>query len=629
MAYESEVSQVSDPLGGSGTVYQLKWRDTNGGQIPTFLSRNFGVATASVVEATYVWACNNVAGRSRLGFGVMRDGAGVGTAVIIERVSGSTWRLGAGIAGSWAQYGSLNGYTTGLALDADTYYKMHIKVVPNSDGTLTITATVRTLGDVDIGSYETTVSTTIGDYCGAYSTFDQLGGTSFAYIRQVQVQASGSTGYTPANLATSYVYTFVNDIGEESAPSPASATILRPDGLTVTVSTPVAVPSGIDAAYAITTKRIYRAATGNTGTQFLFVAEIPLATATYDDVLTDAQLGEVLESTGWDLPPDDLEGILALPNGIMVGFRRNQLCLSAQNRPHAWPPLYRLNTDTDIVGIANVDNTVVIGTESFVYVATGNDPATYSMSKFEVPYAAVSKHGFAYLTGIGVVFPGTDGLMAVQGVGQVRNLTDGVFTLREWKALDPTTIRAVQHNDIYWLFARPPEQGGSGTPGQTYKAYALDMKPEGFGVIEMPFHASAAHVDPLTDTMYLVVDNIDEPDDPALPVPPTTPATIANGNVISQFEGDDTQLMTYRWKGKLWLLPYPLTMLIAQVKAEDYDNILFRVYGDGVQVDEIAVTSEEEFTLPAVDVYSKVEIEVLGTSTIREIQIAEDVMELI
>jgi len=628
MAFESEVSQVSDPLGGSGTVYQLKWRDTNGGQIPTFLSRNFGVATASVVEATYEWACNNVAGRSRLGFGVMRDGAGVGTAIIIERVSGSTWRLGAGIAGSWAQYGSINGYTTGLALDADTYYKMRIKVVPNSDGSLKITATVRTLGDVDIGSYETTVSTTIGDYCGAYSTFDQLGGTSYAYIRQVQVQASGSTGYTPANLATSYVYTFVNDIGEESAPSPASATILRPDGLTVTVSTPVAVPSGIDAAYAITTKRIYRAATGNTGTQFLFVAEIPLATATYDDVLTDAQLGEVLESTGWDLPPDDLEGILALPNGIMVGFRRNQLCFSAQNRPHAWPPLYRLNTDTDIVGIANVDNTVVIGTQSFVYVAIGNDPATYSMSKFEVPYAAVSKQGFAYLTGIGVVFPGTDGLMAVQGVGQVRNLTDGVFTLRQWKALDPTTIRAVQHNDIYWLFARPPEQGGSGTPGQTYKAYALDMKANGFGVVEMPFHASAAHVDPITDTLYTVVDNIDEPDDPSLPVAPTTPAGIADGNVISQFEGDDTQLMTYRWKGKLWLLPYPATMLIAQVKAEDYSNILMRVYGDGVQVDEVAVTSEEEFTLPAVDVYSKVEIEVLGTSTIREIQIAEDVTEL-
>lgn len=627
MAFESSVTQVADPLGGSGTVYHLRWRDTTGDGIPTFLARNFGVASASVVETTYVWACNSVGGKSRLGFGVMRDAAGIGPAVIVENVSGS-WRLGAGIAGSWAQYGSLNGYTTGLALAADTYYKMHIKVVPNSDGSATITATVRTLGDVDIGIYSTTISTTLGDYCGAYSTFDQLGGASQAYLRSVQVQASGSTGYTPANLATSYVYTFVNDLGEQSAPSPASATILRPDGLSVAVTTPVAVPSGISGTYNIVSKRIYRAASGNTGTQFLFVAEIPLATATYDDTLTDAQLGEVLESVGWDLPPEDLQGILALPNGIMVGFRRNQLCLSAQNRPHAWPPLYRLNTDTDIVGIANVDNTVVIGTKSFIYVATGNDPAVYSMSKFEVPYAAVAKLSFAYLTGVGVVFAGTDGLMAVTGVGQARNLTDAVFTLRQWKDLDPTTIRAVQHNDIYWLFARPPEQGGSGSPGQTYKAYALDMKSSGFGVVEMPFHASTAHVDPLTDTMYLVLDDIEEPDDPSLPVPPSTPAGIAAGNVISAFEGDSTKQMTFRWKGKLWLLPANTFMMVARVRAEDYDNILLRVYGDGVQVDEVVVTDEDVFTLAETDAYRKLEIEVLGTSTIREIQLAEDVREL-
>ena len=231
------------PLGGSGTVYQLRWRDTTGGGIPTYLSRNFG-ASASVVEATYVWACNSVGGKSRLGFGVMRDGAGIGPAVIIENVSGS-WRLGAGLAGSWAQYGSLNGYTTGLALAADTYYKMHIKVVPNSDGSASITATVRTLGDTVLGTYTTTVNTTLGDYCGAYSTFDQLGGASLAYIRSVQSAGQRLDRLHPANLATSYVYTFVNDISEESAPSPASATILRPDGLSVAVTTPVAVPSGI------------------------------------------------------------------------------------------------------------------------------------------------------------------------------------------------------------------------------------------------------------------------------------------------------------------------------------------------------------------------------------------------
>ena len=193
-----------------------------------------------------------------------------------------------------------------------------------------------------------------------------------------------------------------------------------------------------------------------------------------------------------------------------------------------------------------------------------------------------------------------------------------MFTLRQWKDLDPTTIRAVQHNDIYWLFARPPEQGGSGTPGQTYKAYALDMKANGFGVVEMPFHASAVHVDPVTDTMYLVLDDINEPDDPSLPIPPTTPAGIAAGNVISAFRRRQHEhLMTYRWKGQAVAAAGADVHDHGRVRADDYDNILLRVYGDGVQVDEVVVTGEEEFTLAETDAYRKLEIEVLGTSTIR------------
>ena len=136
----------------------------------------------------------------------------------------------------------------------------------------------------------------------------------------------------------------------------------------------------------------------------------------------------------------------------MVGFRRNQLCFSAQNRPHAWPVRYRLNTDTDIVGIGNIDATVVIGTQSFPYVASGNDPAAYSMAKFEVPQACVSKRSFAYLTGIGVVFASPDGLIAVSGVGQVRNLTESIFTREQWQALEPESIVAVAHDDVYHFY---------------------------------------------------------------------------------------------------------------------------------------------------------------------------------
>lgn len=818
MAFSSRVQQTLSQ-GNPAPSYELSWQDTEGGGIPTYASRNFGIAGATVVNFTSDWRVNGVADRSRAGWGVWRDTLGSGVCVVVDNLGGGAWTVSVGTASSWAQYGSVAATTTGLTgLAVDTWFRMHITGAVNPDNSLTITATVRTTSDVDIGSVTATMLATRGDFCGFYSLFAQLGGTSYAWFDNIHVTASGASGYVPANQATSYVFTYVNDLGEESAPSLPSATVVRPDGVSATVTTPMTLPTGISTDYGIDRKRIYRAATGNTGTAFLFVAEIDLTTAGYVDVLTDAELGEVLPSDLWALPPDDLRGILALPNGIMVGFRRNQLCFSAQNQPHAWPVEYRLNTDTNIVGIGNIDNTVVIGTESFIYVATGNDPASYSMSKFEVPYACMSKQSFAYLTGIGVVFAGTNGLMAVSGIGQVRNLTDTVFTDRQWKALSPENMRGMAHNDIYWLFSDTVESGtggvaatliednfngtagtelylhtpdtapagfawantspddltltGSGSvvnnseivianpstgtwtipltfpfrleldtiihtsffsgnwftvngPAGAYiklmvgytspnnfvkietntaqlsvniatpvtgshsyaatvydneiiieqdsvvigtlsvamtgfsstqnilininntsesiqrialltldsplvstnHAWAIDMKPTGFGVIPLAFHANAGYVDPVGDTMYLVLDEDNEPDDPSLPIPPTTPMYI-DGTHVYEFEGSDTDLMTYRWKGKLWLLERPSVMLMAQVKAEDYSNLLLRVYGNGVQIDEVVITGETEFTLVTVDEYTTLQIELLGTSTVRTVQVVEDVQEL-
>ena len=190
----------------------------------------------------------------------------------------------------------------------------------------------------------------------------------------------------------------------------------------------------------------------------------------------------------------------------MVGFSKNQLCLSAQNRPHAWPVAYRLTTDTDIVAISNVDNTVVIGTEAYPYMATGTDPATYSMSKLEVQQACVAKRSIATITGLGVVFASPDGLIAVQGPGQVRNLTENIFTRRQWQDLGPENIRAVVHDDIYFFWT------GDGSSGAD-TGYALDMKPTGFGLIRLNVYANAMYADPLTDKLYL--SQVDAPPPPA------------------------------------------------------------------------------------------------------------------
>jgi hypothetical protein len=313
--------------------------------------------------------------------------------------------------------------------------------------------------------------------------------------------------------ATAYVYTFVNDLGEESGPSPASATILKPEASSVTITTPTDVASGLE-IYNVTHKRIYRAVTGVTGTVFRFVAEIPLATASYNDQVQDSQLGEVLETEGWDLPPSDLRGIIALPNGIMAGYRRNQLCLSVQNRPHAWRVADRLNTDTDITGIGNIDTTVVLGTESFPYVAYGSTSESYTMAKLDMPQSCTSARGVANLKGFGVAMPSPDGYLLVAGPGQVQNLTETIFTREQWQALDPSSILAVAHDDVLFFFwENGSERGG----------YALDMKPTGSGLTTLGFHATAAHADPISDNLFLVLDLFTSLDVTGLPFLLTTP----------------------------------------------------------------------------------------------------------
>lgn len=613
----STVSQDA-ALGNPLPSYQFNAKDS----YPTnnaYMYRDFGVDTSATIQFDCDFYATSSFGNTQAEWRIGCTAAGSGCKVQVGYPSGfSTLYLQIGSSNAWADSNFFIEQVPMTALTSLTWYHARITMTQNQSGSSTVNvkiydSTVTTL----IAEAEVTAVFVLGGYCGMSLTTTATDREFVTHYDNIQVQASGSTT-TPTNTATSYVYTFVNDFDQESAPSPASSTILRPDGITVTVTTPTTLPSAASAEYGITTKRIYRAATGNAGTAFLFVAEIPLAQADYDDTLTDAELGEELPSELWALPPDDLEGILALPNGVMAGFSKNQLCLSAQNFPHAWPVQYRLNTDTDIVGIGNIDTTVVIGTESFVYVASGNDPANYSMAKFEVPYACVSKTSFAYLTGIGVVFAGPDGLMAVVGPGQVRNLTETVFTRDQWQALNPSSIKAVAHNDIYWMHWES---------GSSRGCYALDMKQTGFGVIQMAFHASAAYVDPIEDKMYLVLNEDTEPDDASLPVPAEPPHYV-DARTIYEFEGHPTALMNYRWRSKLWMLEHPAWFSIAQVRAQDYANLVMRVYGDGVQIDEVVIADETEFTLAATDEYRTLEIEFIGTSTVRLGQAAEDVSEL-
>lgn len=825
----SGVSTVSEDAGtGNGPPSYSLTAINNGGDA-AWLHRDFGLTDASVAEISFDFMFNNEA-LKRMLVNFLADENGQG----IFFNWGESGQVNLGISTLWSSFGDSVLASGSVGVPADgVWYTCVLNIVSNEDTTKTVTATIYN-ASVQIGQ-PLTLRSTFGSANNGHVGFilhvDATPSVEFkTHYDNISVRASISSAVV--QIATSYVFTFVNDIGEESGPSPASATILKDDGTAITVTTPVTVQSGFSVDYGVSTKRIYRAVTGNTGTAFLFVAEIPLSQADYVDELTDSELGDELETEGFELPPDDMKGILALPNGIMAGFRRNQLCLSAQNHPHAWPVGFRLNTDTDIVAIGNIDNTVVIGTKSFPYTAGGNDPSAYSMTKLEKPQACVSKRSLAYLTDIGVVFASPDGSIAISGNGRVSNLTDSIFTRQQWQALDPDTILGVAHDDVYHFFPEPPtvvdqlpppefvssantallfdtvqtitlpagsvgdlilvfaitqfstqsidtafsgtdwqnlgnyqngaaancailakqatssnalrltralDWGGalairisgalvsdvylgpeaesslnpplfapalgeanylwlacanglpvgnvawtytaypSGytglqttgsnatnkpqiavayrqalaasedpsaftasttvsavaftvaigpTAGTSPRGYALDMKPNGFGLIELGYHASAAHADPLMDQLYLVLDDVDEPVDTYLPLSSTAPTIGASPEIYAFDSPDATSDMVYQWKGKLNRLPHPLNFVYCQVKAADYDNVILNLYADEVLLFTQVLVDKEPFTLPMLDQYETFEVELVGTSRIESVRLAESIEEL-
>ncbi len=451
MAFESSVSQV---VVGGDTVIRLQWRDTQGGGIPTFAARNFGIEDATLCEFTSDWEVNDVAGRSRAEWGIYRSETGDGIVVAIEH-AGAVWSMGIGTTGSWAQQGSFIDGTTVAGLAVNTFWRMHIKAEVKEDDSTTVTATVRDLSDNELGTLTATVNVPRGGYCGFHSCFDQLGSASTFDVKNIRVQASGATGFVPKLTSTAYVYTFVNNRGWESVPSLPTANVLRPDGVQVTVTTSTTAPVGYP---AVTLKRIYRVVQALTGDLFLLVAEIPLAQADFVDNLADNEVGpDELLSQNFDLPPDGLRGIMALPSGAYCGFVGKQLCISAAGWPHAWPLQQRHSCEFNIVAIGKVGNTIVVGTEGRAYTCTGTDPGSYVMSEPGESQACVAKRGMVFLDGQGVAFPSPDGYQLCAGsAGNLRNLTETIFTRQQWRAKNPASIIAAVHDGVlhwYWKTA--------------------------------------------------------------------------------------------------------------------------------------------------------------------------------
>lgn len=257
-----------------------------------------------------------------------------------------------------------------------------------------------------------------------------------------------------------YIVTYLTDWDEESAPSPAAEllSVDQNDAITVTAPAP---PAGRN----IVGWRLYRSATSTTGANWALVADVTapnaivrngtffgftIASRVYSDVLPDEKLQEPCQTITWAEPPQNLQGLVGLPNGIMVGFYDRTLCFCEPFAPYAWPVEYQLSLEFKIVGIGVFGQTAVVLTEGFPYYASGADSASMSAQKIEVPQSCIAKKTIATVDG-GVVYASPDGLCLASPNG-IAVLTQGAFSKEDWLAQVTTSASGAFHDGAYYLF---------------------------------------------------------------------------------------------------------------------------------------------------------------------------------
>lgn len=256
-----------------------------------------------------------------------------------------------------------------------------------------------------------------------------------------------------------YVYTCVNSLGDESAPSPASD-VKDVQGQTVVVGNMTTPPH---AGYApIVKKRIYRLAVGDSSADYMFVAEIDASINSYTDKLTDGELGEALPTLGWRVPDADLTGLVAVPGNALAAFHGQEVRFSAPNYPYAWPDSYAFSVEYDIVGIACSDTVLFILTTGPVYYMSVDDLDSAAPVAMDGNCPCLSRRGIMEVP-VGVIFPSRDGLYVVgSGYAKPMRLTASYYDLPDWLNLNPASMFGAWCGGYLYTFytARDGVSGG-------------------------------------------------------------------------------------------------------------------------------------------------------------------------
>lgn len=370
-----------------------------------------------------------------------------------------------------------------------------------------------------------------------------------------------SGGVSITSKTVSYVYTWVSGLGEEGPPSPATTVNGKIDAnYQITMTAPGVLDT---TGRNLTTTRIYRTLVSDQGVaSFFFVVELPIATLVYNDdaaVDTDAvvALNEQLQSTTWSGPPADLQGLVTMPNGMVAGWRANEVWFCEPYVPHAWPVQYTIGVDPNIVGLGVYNQSLIILCDGQPYAATGVDPSAMSLSKIQPLEACTSQRSIVN-TPNGVLYSSPNGLINITPAGAV-NITINTILKSQWNEnLHLSSLMASVISQNYYCY--------SGSAGSVFQEDAFQAN---FVQTESQYGLLPGSFISLVDQTRMGVTVLD-------------PAGQEVVNIITDIFNGETMVLRdstiyfvdirqkapyakYRWRSKIFTLPYLQNMGAAKV----------------------------------------------------------------
>lgn len=265
-------------------------------------------------------------------------------------------------------------------------------------------------------------------------------------------RAAGTESCGETVDARAYVYTYVNEWSEESAPSMPSNIIRVADGSSVTVTGIALPPDG----YGIVAANLYRAVTGSRqattkqqdpATVFLYVATITFPSTSYVDTVKMVSLGQALETENVRTPPDGLSNITAIDSVVrLAATKKNRIYMSENFQPHNWPVKYELTLDSTIVHMGQNNGRLFVTTDTKPYVidvSNCDDTKCTPVTDLDFPLPDIScgHQNSALTTPFGMFYSSPLGVVLISGDGKWNIVTKKWFSRDDWSKVAPETAR--------------------------------------------------------------------------------------------------------------------------------------------------------------------------------------------